>query len=240
MKQKNKKLWLLAAMMMATMAVHAQITVAEPEFVNSYCILTSDSTLAVLPKENGTIGKGKNKAQKASEIAGAASGVVAGAGILSSLSSKTKVLKGALKLLKLGRGASEIAGAAGTLAGAEGMDIVFSGPESSYVIPVPTEDVNLIIKGANNETDPMEVYRIVRFNQTKKDRRIRWIEFKPALLGSSEAEESGYLGFAGHKYGEQSYLLTIPASELTAGEYGIFFMSIITASTIPVGTFSVQ
>ena len=62
----------------------------------------------------------------------------------------------------------------------------------------------------------------------------------PALLGTEDAQKAGYVQFEGHKYGEQSYLLTIPASEMTSGEYGIFYMSIITATAIPVGTFSIQ
>lgn len=35
---------------------HAQRVVApEPEFIGSYCLLTSDSTYVVLPKENGKV-----------------------------------------------------------------------------------------------------------------------------------------------------------------------------------------
>ena len=86
----------------------------------------------------------------------------------------------------------------------------------------------------------MDCYRIVRFTSSKKDRRIQWMEFQPALLGSAETTEAGYINFTGHKYGEQSYLLTIPAAEVEEGEYGIFFMNIITAMAIPVGTFSVK
>ena len=87
---------------------------------------------------------------------------------------------------------------------------------------------------------PMEIYRIVRFKASKKDRRIQWMEFKPALIGSAETKKRGYVAFTGHKYGNQSYLLEIPASEAEPGEYGIFYMSIITATAIPVGTFSIN
>jgi hypothetical protein len=75
---------------------------------------------------------------------------------------------------------------------------------------------------------------------TKKERRIQWVEFESSLLGSAETKKAGYVDFTGHKYGDQSYLLTIPASELGKGEYGIFYMSIVTATSIPVGTFSVK
>ncbi len=53
-------------------------------------------------------------------------------------------------------------------------------------------------------------------------------------------KKRGYVAFTGHKYGNQSYLLEIPASEAEPGEYGIFYMSIITATAIPVGTFSIN
>ena len=66
------------------------------------------------------------------------------------------------------------------------------------------------------------------------------MEFQPALIGSEETQKAGYITFTGHKYGEKSYLLTIPAAEMEKGEYGIFYMSIISAAAIPVGTFSVK
>ena len=122
-------------------------------------------------------------------------------------------------------------------------DAVFIGPATAgYHVFVLSDgqNVRLLIKGENNEYDPMDVYRIVRFNESKKERRIQWVEFESALIGSEETKKAGYVQFAGQKYGEKSYLLTIPASELEKGEYGIFFTSIITATAIPVGTFRVK
>ena len=60
------------------------------------------------------------------------------------------------------------------------------------------------------------------------------------MIGSKETKDAGYVPFEARKYGESSYLITIPASELEKGEYGIFYLSIVTASTIPVGTFGVK
>lgn len=55
------------------------LTLDEPEFVNSYCILTSDSTYTVLPKETGIVGPHKNKTTsllgKIGKIADAASAI---------------------------------------------------------------------------------------------------------------------------------------------------------------------
>jgi hypothetical protein len=149
------------------------------------------------------------------------------------------VMTGA-KVVGAASSVSSAASAADILAGAEGMDIVFNGGSSAYVVKGTGKEVQLLIKGENNETDPMEVYRIVRFVKNKKDRRIQWMQFEPALIGSEKAEEAGYVNFTGHKYGGQSYLLTIPAEEMKKGEYGIFYLSLITASAVPVGTFSVK
>ena len=235
-----KKNILIALMLTAVSASAQEVKVAEPEFINSYCILTSDSTYGELPKENGEIQKHQNKVSKFAKIAGVASRVGVAGGLLgvATAGSVSGVMTG-IKVMGTASSVGSIASAADVLAGVEGMDIVFDGSKSAYQVKADG-DIRLLIKGENNDTDPMEMYRIVRFQKSKKDRRIQWTQFEPALLGSEKAQKAGYVAFEGHKYGEQSYLLTIPASELKSGEYGIFYMSIITATTIPVGTFSVK
>ena len=227
-------------MMLVETSTFAQVTVQEPEFINSYCILTSESTYDVLPKENGDIQKHQNKVSKFAKIAGAASRIGGAAGMLgvATAGSVSGVMTG-VRVMGTASSVGSVASAADVLAGVEGMDIVFDGGKSSYQVKT-SGDIRLLIKGENNEADPMEMYRIVRFQKSKKDRRIQWTQFEPALLGSEKAQKAGYVTFEGHKYGEQSYLLTIPASEVKSGEYGIFYMSIISASVIPVGTFSVK
>ena len=236
-----KKLISLALFLLVTTNLKAQeITIAEPEFINCYCILTSDSTYETLPKENGDIQKHQNKVSKFAKIAGAASRIGGAAGLLgvATAGSVSGVMTG-IRVMGTASSIGSVASAADVLAGVEGMDIVFDGGKSAYQVKADG-DIRLLIKGENNDTDPMEMYRIVRFAKSKKDRRIQWTQFEPALLGSEKAQKAGYVAFEGHKYGEQSYLLTIPASELKSGEYGIFYMSIITATAIPVGTFSVK
>jgi hypothetical protein len=236
-----KKLLFFAMLFAVTTNIKAQdVTVAEPEFVNSYCILTSESTYDVLPKENGDIQKHQNKVSKFAKIAGAASRIGGAAGMLgvATAGSVSGVMTG-VRVMGTASSVGSVASAADVLAGVEGMDIVFDGGKSAYQVK-GSGDIRLLIKGENNEADPMEMYRIVRFQKSKKDRRIQWTQFEPALLGSEKAQKAGYVAFEGHKYGEQSYLLTIPASEVKSGEYGIFYMSIISASVIPVGTFSVK
>ena len=240
-----KKTILSLAAVFASICCNAQtINVSEPEFINSYCILTSDSTYDALPKENGTIGKHENKAKSVLGKIGKIANVATAGGALGAMVGvNTGNIGGALTGLKVAGTASSVASTASSvsaLAGSVGMDIIFPGKSSSYTYTSKGGDIRLLIKGENNEQDPMGLYRIVRFNSTKKERRIQWMELEPSVLSSAEAKKGGYVAFTGHKYGAQSYLLTIPAAEVEAGEYGIFYMSIVTATAIPVGTFSVK
>lgn len=240
-----KKCMYLALMLASGIYANAQeVTVPEPEFINSYCILTSDSTYAILPKEQGSIGKHQNKVRKwgkllggAASIAGAAGGII---GINSAANGSFGGTMAGVRMMGTSAGVGSAANAVSGLADSAGMDIVFKGGHSSYAINSNGQAARLLIKGENNNTDPMDSYRIVRFNSSKKERRIQWMEFESALIGSEETKKAGYVPFEGHKYGEQSYILTIPTSELEKGEYGIFYMSIVSATTIPVGTFSVK
>ena len=237
----KKSLISMVMMLTAVSASAQELKVAEPEFINSYCVLTSDSTFATLPKESGAIGKHQNKVSKWSKIIGGAADIVGAGGMIGAATAGS--VGGVINGVRVMGSAAGVANAAGTvsgLAGSSGMDIIFKGGHSSYSFKADGSNVRLLIKGESNETDPMDCYRIVRFKNSKKERRIRWIEFEPALIGSDETKKAGYVQFEGHKYGNQSYLLTIPASEMEKGEYGIFYMSIITATTIPVGTFSVK
>lgn len=239
---KTGNIILAIAITLAANTVSAQqVTVEEPEFMNSYCLLTSDSTYVTLPKEGGTVKQHKSWLQKAGEIAGYATTIAGAAGGIAAVNSNsiTGMVDG-MKVMGTAANASGIADAVSGLAAVNGQDIVFKGANSPYTLPAGMKNVRLVIKAQSNEYDPMELYRIVRFTQKKKERRIRWMEFSSSLLGSIEKEEEGYVNFTGHKYGVQSYLLTIPESELKPGEYGIFYVSIASATEIPVGTFSLK
>ena len=232
---------LMSLLMLAgsTSSFAGQITVQEPEFIGSYCVLTSDSTYAILPKESGKIEKHQSKFAKFSKVAGAGSDLGFAGGMIGASTGSWSGLQAGVRVMGTAASVGTAANAVNTLAGVEGMDIAFEGGKSAYAIKNTGKDIKLLIKAENNEVDPMGIYRIVRFKASKKDRRIQWIEFKPALLGSSDAQKKGFLSFTGHKYGNQSYLLTIPASEIEAGEYGIVYMSVAAAQEIPVGTFSI-
>ena len=235
-----KKIIFSISLMLAAMAAGAQnITAQEPEFVNTYCILTVESSWDVLPKETGEIQKHQNKVSKFAKIAGAASRLGGAAGLLgvSTAGSVSGVVTG-VRVMGTAASVSEAADAANALAGAVGMDIVFKGGNSSYLVKDSSGGIRLLIKAEDNERDPMDIYRIVRFNSSKKERRIQWLQFEPALLGTGDAGKAGFINFTGHKYGEQSYLLEIPAEQLEKGEYGIFYYGLTTV--VPTGTFSVK
>jgi len=234
-----KKVIFNIAMMMAAVNGFAQVTVQEPEFVGSYNLLTSDTTFDVLPKESGEIQEHKNKVSKWAKIAGAASRVAGAAGVLgmSTAGSMGGVVAGA-RGVGTASSVGQVAGAANALAGAVGMDIVFDGGKSTYQIKDVSGGIRLLVKAEDNEHDPMDIYRIVKFKSSKKERRVQWMEFQPALLGTGDAAKAGFISFTGHKYGEQSYILEIPAEQLEKGEYGIFFYGLSTI--VPTGTFSVK
>ena len=219
---------------------HAQRVVApEPEFIGSYCVLTSDSTYDVLPKESGKVEKHQSKFSKFSKIAGAASDLGFAGGLIGASTGSLSGLETGVRVMGTAAGVGVAADAVNTLAGVEGMEIAFAGGKSAYSLKNDGKGIRLLIKAEKNDYDPMGIYRIVRFKASKKDRRIQWMTFQPALLGSSDAQKKGFLAFSGHKYGTQSYLLDIPVSELEPGEYGIIYMAVASAQEIPVGTFSV-
>ena len=178
----------------------------EPEFINSYCILTSESSLEVLPKEIGTINSYQNNSPK-----------------LSCLVDKVSPKQSA---------------AMNSIPSTKGVEIILAGPHSSYVIPKDMKTISLVIRAKDYKIDPMDLYRIVRFNSSKKDRRFQWMGVSPSLLGSEKAQKSGYVNFVADKYSLHSYILTIPEKEMIPGEYGIF-LSAVNGTTIPIGTFSI-
>lgn len=239
LKNMKKFFFSIAAFALAASSNAQQVTAQEPEFINSYCVLTSDSTYDVLPKENGKVEKHQSKFSKFSKIAGAVSDLGLAGGLVGASTGSFSGLEAGVRVMGTAAGVGVAADAVNTLAGVEGMDIAFEGGRSSYAVKDASKGLRLLIKAEKNEVDPMGIYRIVRFKASKKDRRIQWITFKPSLLGGSDAKKKGFLAFSGHKYGNQSYLLNIPASELEPGEYGIVYMSVASAQEIPVGTFSV-
>ena len=79
---------------------HAQkVVVPEPEFINSYCVLTSDSTFDVLPKESGKVEKHQSKFSKFSKIASAASNLGLAGGLIGASTGSLSGLEGGLRVM---------------------------------------------------------------------------------------------------------------------------------------------
>lgn len=239
---KTKSIILSAIMMaMSTVSIAQNITVPEPEFANSYYILTSDSTFKELPKENGRLVKHTSLASRIGKIASHAADVVGAAGAVGAIASNS--IGGVVNGVRVMGTAANVGEAASSISGltfAEGMDIVFEGAHSPLVANSSNDGIRIIVNNGNNSVDPRDMYRIVRLKEKKKSRQIRWQTITPSMLGTSDAEKIGYANFSGHRYGNGSYIITIPATEASKGEYAIFYMSMASATEIPVATFSIQ
>jgi len=82
----------------------------------------------------------------------------------------------------------------------------------------PKNEIKLVIRAVDNETDPLSIIQVFKFKKMKK-KRLAEIASAGTFSGSS-LNNLDYLEFKGEKYGEKSYLLTI--NEYTRGEeYGI-------------------
>lgn len=239
---KTKSILLTAIMMaMSIVSFSQNITVPEPEFANSYYILTSDSTYKELPKENGTLVKHTSLVSRIGKIAGHAADVVGAAGAIGAVASNSvSGMVDGVRVMSTAANVSDAANSISGLAFAEGQNIVFEGAHSPYVAICGSNGVSLIANSGNNNIDPRDLFRIVRFKEKKKNRQIRWQTITPSLFGTTEAEKIGYANFTGHRYGANSYIITIPSAEAIPGEYGIFYMSLASAAEIPVATFSIQ
>lgn len=216
------------------------VTVPEPEFVNSYVYLTSDSTFSKLPKETAEFKKHESGMSKFAKIAGGVADVAGSVGFgVAMAGGSVGAVMGGIQTMSTAAGVSNIAYSVDNLAGFNGMDIVFDGKESAYTIP-QGNDVRIIYRAENNNTDPMDFLRVVQFKKGKKDRKVQWKVFSSSLLGTEKERKNGYLPFDATKYGESSYLITIPASALKEGEYGIISPSMVEATIIPIATFGIS
>lgn len=214
----------------------AQIKVSEPDFVGSHYLLTSDSTYIVLPKEIGQLKEHKSKAGLFSKVASAVGSVGGAVGAATAmLGQNVGALTTGLQVMTTANSVEAIGGAVGALGHASGMDVVFDGRSSTA--RTSKNDVRIIIKADNNNIDPADLYRVVSFKSSKKERRMQWLEIRSAILGSSEAKQKGYIPFTASKYGDSSYLITIPTSELSQGEYGIF---LINNPAVQAATFGIE
>lgn len=237
-----KKIFIaLLSVICVNVSAQKNTTVEEPEFFNTYHILVSDTTMMPLPKEKGKIGKHQNKVSKWSSIVGKASTAAGALGVLGVVSGKKNTAIAGLKVLNTANSLDAAAGAANTLAGQKGMDVIFKGAHSPYVVKKNAmRDICIIATLYSNNINPMDYYRIVKLNTSKKERRIQIREIETSLLGSSK--EQGYLPFEAHRESKTACMITIQGEDVEPGEYAIlaFGGSLGTAGMFSVATFSVQ
>ena len=250
MKHCIKHLSLVVTMFLSATFASAQSKILEsvgynPDTLAHYYIFTGDTTYERLPNEMGEVKPHRNKVSKLSRLVkkaasvastGALVGGVAGGLAGNSLGAITTA-GGVLSTAGTVSTASDIAN---SLAGIEGKDIAFKGKKSTYKVKNTKGGIRILAEINTSEDNPMEIFRVVRFFEVDKDRRVQWGNYKPALIGDKDSFEHGFLGFTGEKCGKNRFILNIPENQLKSGEYGIFFMDIVSALAIPVGTFSVK
>lgn len=229
-----------------------ELTVAEPDSTSSDLVyyVTPSNTLEALPLETGTIEEHKNKIGKLASIVGGAADAAGALGSIGSIvgahtGSLNTVLSG-IEVMGTASNVGDLADVANALAGAEGHDFTYKPSKSSKVIKIDGKDLNILVnlKCKDKET-ALGVLKIVRFKTTKSDRRLRWLQTKAALIDtekSKDADKAGYLSFGYQAYGDHCSLLTIPATELKQGEYGVYCLANMFGANLSVlcYTFSVE
>lgn len=233
----KKKVVSFSAFLLAfSCTANAQVKVTEPEFVGSYCLLTSDSTVSPLPKEIGQLKEHKTKAGLLSKVASAVGQVGSSVGTVAmGLGGSVDAIATGAKVVTAASNVESIGNAVGLLSTASGMDIVLDGKSSHC--RAQSGDIRILIKAEDNSVDPADLYRVVAFKASKKERRMQWINISSTLLGSDDAKGKGYIPFSATKYGVSSYFITIPAAVLSKGEYGIIAVN---GSNLQVATFGVE
>lgn len=88
---------------------------------------------------------------------------------------------------------------------------------ASTKISKKNNNIRLIIKAVDNNTDPFSIIKVFKFEQKKKFRRAEVASVNS--FGSAKSNNLEYVSFIGKKFGKSSYLISISPKEV--GEYGI-------------------
>lgn len=78
-------------------------------------------------------------------------------------------------------------------------------------------DLNIVVRAVDNETDPLSIVHIFKFDSKRKKRLAELASAGTFSGGSNNNLE--YVKFEGAKYGESSYNLSV--SSIEPGEYGV-------------------
>jgi hypothetical protein len=88
----------------------------------------------------------------------------------------------------------------------------------SGLVYSPDNEIKLVVRAIDNETDPLSIIQVFKFQKKKKERLAELASIGTFSGGSSN--NLIYLKFSADKYGEKSYILTIKEFERGA-EYGV-------------------
>jgi len=80
--------------------------------------------------------------------------------------------------------------------------------------------IQLIVRAVDNNSDPLSIIQVFKFDAKKKDRRA---ELASASAYGATSGKMKLVPFTAKKFGESSYLLTI--SHIAPGEYGIIVLN---------------
>lgn len=91
----------------------------------------------------------------------------------------------------------------------------------SSTIVDQNSEFKLIVRNVDNNTDPLSIVKIFKFEKKSKYRRAEVAA--TSSLGSSKSNTLEYVPFTGKKYGTSSYVLKL--NNLKPGEYGITILN---------------
>jgi uncharacterized protein YxeA len=82
-----------------------------------------------------------------------------------------------------------------------------------------SEPLKLVVRAVDNNSDPLSIITIYKFNTKKSKRYVAISEDNSGTVMKSRTNSKDMIRFSGKKYGTSSYLITL--KDLTVGEYGI-------------------
>lgn len=226
------------------MTATAQVKVAEPETVGDFYLMTSDSTSTAIPMKIGTIDDHKTIHQSIFEKSKGLGKKVAEAGkLVADMGGATRSLNTMAKGLQIMSAASSIDKAAdiaktvSVLTASDGKDIIVP-VEDKYLSHYMTKgEMKIIVRVGDDGMDPTEEFRIIRLHKHPKELRFQWKEKEAGEIGTEEAQKVGFIKFTATKYGEDSYILSVPINEIKSSFYGVFRLSSASEEGIPVSAF---
>ncbi|GGH48234.1 hypothetical protein GCM10007423_49280 [Dyadobacter endophyticus] len=83
----------------------------------------------------------------------------------------------------------------------------------------PAEKIMLIVRAVDNNSDPMSIITIYKFNAKKNKRTVVVSKDNSGTVMKSRTNSKEMIKFDGSKYGSSSYILDL--GHLKSGEYGV-------------------